>query len=97
MPYRKIVIEYLNKVFGSQQDAHKWWLNRLAPLIEKFFTITWYPFTQGQAETRDWRGAVYAFASKNGKEFLFQNIGMRKNTGRKKIYSYKYKYKIKSH
>jgi hypothetical protein len=76
VPYRKIVIEYLNVIFGSGQDAHHWWRQRVPLHLAKYFAVEWYPFPSITTdEGQDWRGTVYSFNSKRGREFLFEQIG----------------------
>ena len=58
VPYRKVVIEYLNVVFGSGQDAHVWWRTRLPPLLKTFFFLKWFPFEGKNETTQDWRSEV---------------------------------------
>jgi hypothetical protein len=75
VPYRKIVIEFLNTIFGSDQGAHHWWRMLLPYLLERDFSINSFSFHFNSSEKFDWRGEVYAFAEKNGREFLFDKIG----------------------
>jgi len=58
VPYRKVVIEYLNVVFGSGQEGHVWWRTRLPPLLKTFFFLKWFPFEGKNETTQDWRAEV---------------------------------------
>ena len=60
VPYRKLVIEFLNVVFGSGQDTHQWWNTTLPPLLKVFFNIQWFPVAQAD-KVVDWRSEVSFF------------------------------------
>ena len=39
VPYRKVVVDYLNHVFGRGKSQDRWWQEQLPPLLEKFFNV----------------------------------------------------------
>jgi hypothetical protein len=71
VPYRKIVIEFLNAIFGGGQETHTWWTDELPPLLRKYFALKWFPFSN---DMKDLRGEIFS-VGRNGRYTFFKRIG----------------------
>ncbi len=74
VPYRKIVIEFFNIVFGAAHESHSWWKDQLPSLLRTFFGINWYPFSSNENADQDWRAEIFSLSGK-GREIFFKRIG----------------------